>query len=86
MVNKTSPGVRGGGKKNLKRDQYFLKKGVFKRGGTMLPREEPKQKPSYAPGPTLAEILCPPLHNLQALTPRYAHNTRKPSIFCMQIL
>ena len=47
MVNKTSPGGRGG-KKKLKKVSIFFQKGVFKGGGTMLPRGGPK-KPSYAP-------------------------------------
>jgi len=38
MVNKTSPGGRGGGaKKILKRYQYFFKKGVAKGGDPLCP-------------------------------------------------
>jgi len=41
MVNKTSPGGRGG-KKNKKRYQYFVKKGVYKGGHTVVKRRTPK--------------------------------------------
>jgi len=64
MVNKTSPGGRGGKKKLKKGINIFFQKGVFKGGHNVgkggdqkffcaLTRAHcapPKQKPSYAPG------------------------------------
>ena len=49
MVNKTSPGGRGG-QKIEKRYQYFSKKGFLRGGGQNVAKGgDPKQKPSYAP-------------------------------------
>ena len=61
MVNKTSPGGRGGKKKIKKGINIFSKKGFLRGGGhtvafcalTRANCAPPKQKPSYAPGGAL---------------------------------
>ena len=47
MVNKISPGGRGGGQKKFKKGINIFSKKGFLRGGYIVP--PPKQKPSYAP-------------------------------------